>query len=177
MIETAPLYPATIPLAFFVWGPALVMLLFWLGGVWTGRQGLDRALESDWNGFTKEDVERLFAAYGDEKRAKYRNRVLPADIAFAFTYAIVGGVIIAALAMRGQPGWVAALCGGGWLLGGLCDVAENLAIARLLDKYPKLESRDVAFASVVTRLKIGLFMLGIAGALTAAYLAFRPLAG
>ncbi|SFJ55763.1 hypothetical protein SAMN05216304_109178 [Bosea sp. OK403] len=176
MIESVPLYPTTIPLAFFVWGPALVMLLYWLVGVWASRQGVARLLESDWNGFTVADVEKLFAAYGDERRARYRHRVLPADVAVAFVYAIVGAVIIAGLSMRGQPWWVAALCGGGWLLGGLCDVAENFAIARLLDTYPKLEAGNVAFASRVTQLKLVLFTLGIIGALVAAYLAFKPLA-
>ncbi|WNJ88424.1 hypothetical protein [Bosea sp. 685] len=176
MIESVPLYPTTIPLAFFVWGPALVMLLYWLVGAWASRQGVARLLESDWNGFTVADVEKLFAAYGDERRAKYRNRVLPADVAVAFVYTIVGAVIMAGLCMRGQPCWVAALCGGGWLLGGLCDVAENFGIARLLDKYPKLETGDVAFASRTTQLKLVLFSLGIIGALVAAYLAFKPLA-
>ncbi|MDR6874838.1 hypothetical protein J2Y55_005876 [Bosea sp. BE125] len=176
MIESVPLYPTTIPLAFFVWGPALVMLLYWLVGVWASRQGVARLLESDWNGFTVADVEKLFAAYGDERRAKYRHRVLPADVAVAFVYAIVGAVIIAGLCMRGQPWWVAALCGGGWLLGGLCDVAENFGIARLLDTYPKLEAGAVAFASRVTQLKLVLFTLGIIGALVAAYLVFKPLA-
>ena len=176
MIESVPLYPTTIPLAFFVWGPALVMLLYWLVGVWASRQGVARLLESDWNGFTVADVEKLFAAYGDERRAKYRHRVLPADVAVAFVYAIVGAVIMAGLCMRGQPWWVAALCGGGWLLGGLCDVAENFGIARLLDKYPKVEAGDVAFASRVTQLKLVLFSLGIIGAIVAAYLVFKPLA-
>jgi hypothetical protein len=176
MIESVPLYPTTIPLAFFVWGPALVMLLYWLVGVWASRQGVARLLESDWNGFTVADVEKLFAAYGDERRAKYRHRVLPADVAVAFVYAIVGAVIMAGLCMRGQPWWVAALCGGGWLLGGLCDVAENFGVARLLDKYPKVEAGDVAFASRVTQLKLVLFSLGIIGAIVAAYLVFKPLA-
>ncbi len=176
MIESVPLYPTTIPLAFFVWGPALVMLLYWLVGVWASRQGVARLLESDWNGFTVADVEKLFAAYGDERRAKYRRRVLPADVAVAFVYAIVGAVIIAGLCMRGQPWWVAALCGGGWLLGGLCDVAENFGVARLLDRYPKVEAGDVAFASRVTQLKLVLFSLGIIGAIVAAYLVFKPLA-
>ena len=118
----------------------------------------------------------LFTIYGADKRARYRNRVLPADVACAFTYAIVGALIAAGLAMRGQPWWVAGLCGGGWLLGGLCDVAENLAVARLLDKYPKVEAGDVAFASRMTQLKLVLFLAGIAGAIAAAYLAFKPLA-
>jgi hypothetical protein len=176
MIDAVPLYPATIPLAFFIWAPALVMLLFWLVGVWASRQGVARFLENDWNGFTVADVEKLFAAYGEERRARYRRRVLPADVAFAFFYAIVGAVIIAGLMMRGQPWWVAALCGGGWLLGGLCDIAENLGVARLLDKYPTVEQGDVAFASRVTQLKLVLFVAGVAGALAATWLVFKPLA-
>jgi hypothetical protein len=55
-------------------------------------------------------------------------------------------------------------------------VAENLAVARLLDKYPKVEAGDVAFASRMTQLKLVLFLAGIAGAIAAAYLAFKPLA-
>jgi hypothetical protein len=176
MIESVPLYSASIPLAFFVWGPAAVMLLFWLVGFWASRQGVARLLESDWNGFTVADVEKLFSAYGEERRLRYRRRVLPADVAFACFYLIVGGVIVAALGMRGQPLWVAALCGGGWLLGGLADIAENLAVARLLDRYPALEAGTVAFASRVTQVKLVLFSAGVAGALAAAWLAFRPLA-
>lgn len=176
MIDHVPLYPTTIPLAFFVWGPALVMLLFWLVGFWASRQGVARFLENDWNGFTVADVDKLFAAYGEERRARYRRRVLPADAAFAFFYAIVGAVIAAGLVMRGQPWWVAALCGGGWLLGGLCDVAENLSVARLLDAYPKIAAGNVAFASRITQFKLVLFSLGIIGALVAAYLVFKPLA-
>lgn len=176
MIESVPLYPATIPLAFFVWGPALVMLLFWLVGLWSSRQGVGRFLENDWNGYTVADVEKLFVHYGDDLRAKYRRRILPADAAFAFFYAIVGAVIVAGLLMRGQPWWIAALCGGGWLLGGLCDVAENLAVAKLLDNYPKIEPGNVVFASRVTQFKLVLFTAGTVGALAAAYLAFKPLA-
>jgi hypothetical protein len=176
MIETAPLYPSTIPLAFFVWGPVLVMVLFWLVGLWSSRQGVARMLENDWNGFTVADVEKLFALYGDDKRARYRRRVLPADAAFACFYTIVGGVIVAGLLMRGQPVWVAALCGGGWLLGGLCDIAENLSVAKLLDNYPKVVPGNVAFASRITQLKLVLFTAGTVGALVAAYLAFKPLA-
>jgi hypothetical protein len=176
MIDPVPFYSPTVPLAFFFWGPALVMLLFWAVGFWASRQGVARMLENDWNGFTVADVEKLFAAYGEERRARYRNRVLPADVACAFTYAIVGAVLIAGLSMRGYPWWVSALCGGGWVLGGLCDVAENLAVARLLDRYPKVDSGEVAFASLMTRLKLVLFTAGVIGALAAAYLAFKPLA-
>jgi len=176
MIDPVPFYPATVPLAFFVWGPILVVVLFWAVGFWSSRQGVPRLLENDWNGFNVADVEKLFAMYGDRQRARYRNRVLPADVACAVTYAIVGAILIAGLSMRGQPWWVAALCGGGWLLGGLFDVVENFAVARLLDKYPKVEAGDVAFASRVTQVKLVLFLVGTAGALVAVYLAFKPLA-
>ncbi|HEV7259532.1 MAG TPA: hypothetical protein VGN82_17260 [Bosea sp. (in: a-proteobacteria)] len=176
MIDPVPFYSTTVPLAFFVWGPVLVMVLFWAVGFWSSRQGVPRMLENDWNGFNVADVEKLFAMYGETHRARYRNRVLPADVACAFTYAIVGAILIAGLAMRGQPWWVAALCGGGWLLGGLCDVVENLSVARLLDKYPKVEAGDVAFASRITQVKLVLFLLGTVGAVVAAYLAFKPLA-
>lgn len=176
MEDLATFYPTTIPLAFFVWGPALVMLLFWLVGVWAGRQRIPRLLESDWNGFNAQDVTRLFEAYGPERRAIYRYRILPADAAVALTYAIVGGLIVAGLSMRGQPWWVAALCGGGWLIGGLCDVAENLAVARLLERYPSVDEGTVSFASGFTRLKLAFFALGVTGAIAGAYLAFRPLA-
>lgn len=176
MIEPVPLFSSTLPLAFFIWAPALVMVLFWLVGVWASRQGVARVLESDWNGFTVSDVEKLFAAYGPERLGRYRRRILPADAAFGLLYAIVGALIVAGLSMRGQPWWVAALCGGGWLFGGLCDVAENLFIARLIDKYPKVEAGDVALASGFTRLKLVLFAAGVVGALAAVYFAFSPLA-
>ncbi|TCR64746.1 hypothetical protein [Bosea sp. BK604] len=175
-LESVPLYSTMIPLGFFVWGPVLVMLMFWLTGLWASRQGVARMLESDWNGFNAADVEKLFAAYGEERRNKYRRKVLPADVAFALVYAIIGALILAGVLTRGYPWWVAALCGGGWLLGGLCDVAENFAIARLLDKYPKVEPGDVATASRFTQVKLVLFALGIVGALAAVYLAFKPLA-
>lgn len=177
MIDPVPFYSSAIPLSFFAWGPALVMLMFWLTGFWASRQGVARMLESDWNGFTVSDVEKLFAAYGEERRNRYRYRVLPADVAFAMTYAIVGAVLVTGVSMRGYPWWVAALCGGGWLFGGLCDLVENFVIARLLDKYPTVEAGDVAIASGFTRLKLVLFTLGIIGALVAAYLAFRPISG
>ncbi|KPH80710.1 hypothetical protein [Bosea vaviloviae] len=176
MIDTVAFYPTTVPLAFFLWGPVLVMVLFWAVGFWSGRQGVQRMLESDWDGYNVADVEKLFGLYGETRRTRYRNRVLPADVAFAFTYAIVGAILIAALTMRGQPLWLAALCGGGWLLGGLCDVAENLAVARMLDTYPKVDAGDVAFASRATQIKLVLFLAGTVGAIAAAYLAFKPLA-
>lgn len=176
MIDPVPLYPTTIPLAFFIWGPVLVMLFFWAVGFWSSRQGVARMLESDWSGFNRADVDKLFSAYGEERRRRYRYRVLPADVACAFTYAIVGGVIVAGLTMRGYPWWVGALCGGGWLFGGLCDVVENLVIARLLDRYPQISDGDVALASFMTQAKLVLFALGIIGALAAAWLAFKPLA-
>ncbi|MGO4402831.1 hypothetical protein AB4Z10_01060 [Bosea sp. RAF48] len=177
MIETVPFYSTIVPLAFFVWGPVLVVVLFWAVGFWSSRQGVPRMLESDWDGYNVADVEKLFSLYGEQTRARYRNRVLPADVACAFTYAIVGALLIAGLAMRGQPWWVAVLCGGGWFLGGLCDVAENFAVARLLDRYPQVDAGNVAFASAMTRLKLVLFALGVVGALAAAYLVFKPLAG
>lgn len=177
MIETVPFYSTIVPLAFFVWGPVLVVVLFWAVGFWSSRQGVPRMLESDWDGYNVADVEKLFSLYGEQTRARYRNRVLPADVACAFTYAIVGALLIAGLAMRGQPWWVAVLCGGGWFLGGLCDVAENFAVARLLDRYPQVDAGNVAFASMMTRLKLVLFALGVVGALAAAYLVFKPLAG
>lgn len=176
MTETVTFYATTVPLGFFFWGPALVMAMFWAVGFWSSRQGVARVLENDWDGFTVADVDKLFSAYGEERRARYRYRVLPADVACAVTYALVGTILIAGLFLRGQPWWVAALCGGGWLLGGLCDVAENLAIARLLDRYPRITPGEAAFASVMTRLKLVLFTLGVAGALAAAYLVFKPLA-
>ncbi len=106
MIDSIAFYPETVPLAFFVWGPVLVMVLFWAAGIWSSRQGVPRMLENDWNGYNAEDVEKLFALYGETHRARYRNRVLPADVAFAFTYAIVGAMLIAGLVVRGSPrGW------------------------------------------------------------------------
>ncbi|MEN5082297.1 hypothetical protein ABE438_07410 [Bosea sp. TWI1241] len=176
MHDLAPFHATLVPLAFFIWGPALVMLLFWLVGAWASRLRVPRLLESDWNGFDRADVERLFAAYGEERRALYRHRILPADAAVALTYAVVGGFTVAGLSMRGYPWWVAALCGGGWLFGGLCDIVENLAVARLLDRYPQVDEGTVALASGFTRIKLVLFALGLAGALAAAWLAFRPLA-
>ena len=176
MIETVPFYSTTIPLAFFIWGPVLVVVLFWAVGVWSSRQGVPRMLESDWDGYSVADVEKLFTLYGEDRRARYRNRVLPADVACAFTYAIVGALLVAGLSLRGQPWWVAALCGGGWLIGGLCDVVENLAIARLLDRFPTLDDGTVAIASGFTRLKLVFTGLGFIGAIAAYYLAFKPIA-
>lgn len=171
-----PFYPTLIPLGFFFWGPALVVLAFILSWLWARALRVDRALESDFNGFTRDDVEKLFALYGPERRAVYRNRLLPADLAFALVYALVGALIVAGLSMRGYPWWVAALCGGGWLFGGLCDVAENLAIARLLDRYPALDEGTVSFASGFARLKLLLSGLGFLGAIAGFYLAFKPIA-
>lgn len=176
MIDPTPLYSDTIPLAFFVWAPAGVMLFFWLAGFWASRAGIPRVLESDWNGFNVADVDKLFAAYGETRRRIYRNRVLPADVAFAFFYGIVGALTIYALVMRGQPLWLAVLCGGGWLFGAIADVAENIAVARLLDHYPELGEREVGFASRITQIKLVLFSLGTVGAIAAAWLAWRPLA-
>ena len=176
MIDPAPLYSDAIPLAFFAWAPVGVMLFFWLAGLWASRAGVPRLLENDWNGFTVADVHKLFDAYGETRRRIYRNRVLPADVAFAFFYGIIGALTIYALLSRGQPLWLAALCGGGWLLGALFDVAENLSVARLLDTYPEIAERDVAFASRVTQIKLVLFSLGTLGAIAAAWLAWRPLA-
>jgi hypothetical protein len=176
MEDLPTFYSTLIPLRFFFWGPALVVLVLLLSWLWAKSLKVDRALESDFSGFTRDDVEKLFALYGPERRAIYRNRLLPADLAFALVYAMVGAVTVAGISMRGYPWWVAALCGGGWLLGGLFDVIENFAVARLLDKYPKVEAGDVAFASRVTQVKLVLFLLGTVGALAAAYLAFRPLA-
>lgn len=177
MIDPVPLYSDAIPLAFFIWGPATVMLFFWLAGFWASRLGVARLLESDWNGFTASDVDKLFSAYGEKRRRLYRSRVLPADVAFAVFYGIVGALIIYALIARGQPLWLALLCGGGWLLGAVCDVMENFAVARLLDSYPQLSPRNVAFASRVTQIKLVLFSLGTLGAVAAAYFAWKPLAG
>ena len=47
----------------------------------------------------------------------------------------------------------------------------------MLDRYPQVDGGNVAFASTMTRLKLVLFALGVIGALAAAYLVFKPLAG
>jgi hypothetical protein len=176
MEELPTFYPTLIPLGFFFWGPALVVLTLLLSWLWARSLKVDRALESDFNGFTKEDVEKLFSLYGPERRAIYRNKLLPADLAFALVYAVVGALIVTGLSMRGYPWWVAALCGGGWLFGGLCDIVENLALARLLDRFPTLDDGTVAIASGFTRLKLVLTGLGFIGAIAAYYLAFKPIA-
>jgi hypothetical protein len=177
MEDLPTFYSTLIPLRFFFWGPALVVLVLLLSWLWAKSLKVDRALESDFSGFTRDDVEKLFALYGPERRAIYRNRLLPADLAFALVYAMVGAVTVAGISMRDYPWWVAALCGGGWLFGGLCDVAENLAVARLLDRYPQVDEGTVAFASGFTRLKLVLFVLGCLGAIAAWYLAFKPIVG
>jgi hypothetical protein len=153
----------TIPIFFFVWGPLLVLLMFWLLGRMSRRLGVVRALETDSNGYGIEDVRQLFSHYGAEGRKNYRQTVLTADAAFAATYLLVGLGVALGLLQRGQPFWVAALCGGGWILGGIADLFEGVSIARLLDRHPALEAHVVARASVLTRLKLWLFGLGIIG--------------
>jgi hypothetical protein len=176
MEDLPTFYSTLIPLGFFFWGPSLVVLTLLLSWLRARSLKVDRALESDLDGFTKDDVEKLFSLYGPERRAIYRNKLLPADLAFALVYAVVGALIVTGLSMRGYPWWVAALCGGGWLIGGLCDVVENLAIARLLDRFPTLDDGTVAIASGFTRLKLVFTGLGFIGAIAAYYLAFKPIA-
>lgn len=154
---------ATIPISFFVWGPLLVLLMFWWIGRWSRRIGIARALESDRDGYGLEDVRQLFSFYGPQGREAYRRQLLPADAAFAVTYGLVGFGIMLGLMQRGQPLWVAALCGGGWMLGCMVDLLEGMSLARLLDRYPALEGKTVALASVLTQAKLWLFGLGIIG--------------
>lgn len=168
--------PVTIPLALYWWGPLVVLLAFWLMGVWSRRQGIVRALEADRDGYGVEDVRALFEHYGERGRVAYRSRILPADAAFAALYALVGLGLALGLVQRGQPLWLAALCGGGWILGGLVDIAEGFALARLLDRHPALEAHVVARASRLTQAKLVLFALGILGVIAALYFA-APHAG
>ena len=154
---------ATIPIFFFVWGPLLVLLMFWLLGRFSSRLGIARALESDRDGYGIDDVRQLFSFYGPEGREAYRSNILPADAAFAASYGLVGLGVMLGLMQRGQPLWVAALCGGGWIIGSLVDVGEGVSLARLLDRYPLVEERIVARASWLTRIKIWFFGLGILG--------------
>lgn len=161
----------TIPIFFFVWAPLLVLLMFWLLGRWAQKLGVARALESDRNGYGVEDVRQLLAYYGPEKRDAYRHKLLPADAAFAATYALVGLGLTLGLLQRDQPLLVALLCGGGWMLGGLVDLAEGLSLSRLLERYPVVEEHVVTRASRLTQAKLWLFGLGLIGVVAAFALA------
>ncbi len=170
-------FTSSIPLWFFIAAPFGVMLLFFVLGLYGDRQGVGRSLEGGWKGYSTAQVVSTFASYGPRGRARYRHRLLVADAAFAATYAIVGLMIVVGLSMRDYSLTVALLCGGGWLFGGLCDIAEGFGLARLLDRYPAVDDGDVAFASGFTRIKLVLFLAGLAGALAAIWVVFRPLAG
>jgi hypothetical protein len=160
-----------VPTWFFFWGPVAVAAFFMYLGVYGQRIGVVRSLEADWSGYSAEDVGRAMHGYGEAGRLAYRQRILTADAVFAFFYAVVGGVIGLGLAMRGIPGWVAILCGGPWVLAGIADICENIALARLAERFPKISPALVALCSSFTRVKILLFLLGILGAIYAFYLA------
>lgn len=164
----------SVPLWFFFWAPIFVAVLFVLMGRLARRFGIARALEGDWDGYSVDDVNRLFDIYGEKGRAIYRNSLLPADAAFAMVYAIVGGVIGAGLLARGLPVWAALACGGPWLVGGVVDLLEGFVLSKLFDRYPQIEAGDVARASWLTRVKLVLFSAGTVGAVAAFVLALRP---
>jgi hypothetical protein len=164
----------SVPLWFFFWAPVLVAVLFILMGRLARRLGIARALESDWDGYSVDDVSKLLGLYSEKGRSVYRHSLLPADAAFAMVYALVGGVIIAGLMARGLPVWAALACGGPWLVGGLADILEGFVLAKLFDRYPRIETGDVARASRLTRIKLVLFSIGAVGAIAAFVLAARP---
>jgi hypothetical protein len=166
--------PWNVPLWFFFWAPIVVLLLFLGVGLLARRVGVARALEGDWDGYSADDVRKLFEIYGETGRQAYRRTLLPADAAFAAVYAITGAVVIAGLVSRGLPVWAAILCGGPWLLGGIADMLEGLVLAKLFDRYPLVADADVAKASALTRVKLVLFALGTAGMVAGFVLAVRP---
>ena len=143
MIDPVPLYSDAIPLAFFVWGPALVMLLFWLAGFWASRPG--RAA------LARERLERLqrrrcrqavFAPMARRAGASIATASCRPTSPSPSSTAIVGALTDLRAGRRaasrsGSPRSAAAAgCSAA-----VCDVAENLAVARLLDRYPQLERR------------------------------------
>lgn len=164
----------SVPLWFFFWAPVAVFLVFFLIGRLSRRAGVPRALEGDWDGYDLSDVRRLFEIYGERGRAAYRGVLLPADAGFAALYGIVGLVLTLGLTARDLPLWAALACGLPWFLGALADIAEGMALARLLDFYPRLAEGQVALASRLTRIKLALFSLGTIGAIAAFVLAARP---
>jgi hypothetical protein len=164
-----------IPFFFFFWGPVLVALgLIWLR--WrTARLGVTPGLGSDIDGYSVKDVREILDFYGPKVRENWRRLILPADTAFAAFYGLVGIGIILGLVERGHGGLLALLCGGGWAVAAVADITENLAFARMADRYPIVEDWNVTRASACTAVKYWLFLAGVFGALVALYLA-RPTA-
>jgi hypothetical protein len=160
-----------IPLFFFFWGPFLVALALWLLGRWQRKLGVVPGLGSDIDGYGQSDVRGILEHYGPDVRQAWRHRALLADVALAASYGMVGLGLYLGLLQRGVAGWVAVLCGAGWVLAAIADIAENIAHARLCDTFPRLEPDVVARASMATGAKFWLFLLGSAGAVAALILA------
>ena len=79
----------------------------------------------------------------------------------------IAGWLLRMRGLRAEPGQIMITTG----------ATQGLRlVARLLNRYPQIDGGNVAFASAMTRLKLVLFSLGVAGALVAAYLVFSPLA-
>ena len=162
----------SVPTFMYFWGPALVVLALWLMGRWSRKLGVAPGLGSDIDGYTAADARGVFEYWGERGRSAYRHRVLVADAAFAAFYGLVGLVLVIGLVQRGQPLWLALACGGPWMLGALFDIAEGVAHARMLDRFPAVEEAVAARASLYTRLKFWLFVLGILGVAAALWFAY-----
>lgn len=160
-----------VPTFLYFWGPALVVLALWLMGRWSRRMGVAPGLGTDIDGYDARDAREVFTHWGPRGRESYRRRVLVADAAFAAFYGLVGLALAIGLVQRGEALWLALLCGGGWVLAALADIAEGLAHARMLDRYPEVEAGVAARASLCTRLKLWLFGFGVLGVIGAFWLA------
>jgi hypothetical protein len=164
-----------IPFFFFFWGPVLVALGLVFGLNRARRLGVRPSLGSDIDGYNARDVREILDLYGEQGRAAWRWRILPADTAFAAFYGLVGLGLALGLMERGHGALIAFLCAGGWMLASIMDIRENLAFARMADSYPSIDPLTASRAASFTTLKYWLFVLGIAGVLAAFYLA-RPTA-
>ncbi len=164
-----------IPFFFYFWGPALVGLGLALFAMRTRALGVRPQLGADIDGYTARDVTEILEYYGPEARHAWRWRVLPADMAFAAFYGLVGLGLTLGLLERDVSPLAALACGGFWMLAALCDIAENFAHARLADTHPRAEEHVAWRAATCTRLKTLFFLFGVVGVFAAFFLA-RPTA-
>lgn len=104
-------------------------------------------------GYDVEHAARLMTALGAEGIAHYRDWLIPADLAFAGLFTLALGLTGLRLAVGMEPPLptaMAAVCA----LPGLCDIAENLAVAVVLaGDAAAPDAGAVARASLLTQAK------------------------
>ncbi len=117
----------------------------------TGGQNI---LDMEFEGYSVEKAYTILDALGEEGRAFNMKYIIPLDIIFPLSYGLFYFMALSLIAKhlftKMKRFWLIGLVG---FVGTLFDLAENIAVFRLLQNYPLKLPKTVEVASLFTQIK------------------------